>query len=54
MELFPPKQLCTSSKAWKCSGPSQIFVRADKRGEKIANVRVGGHAVEITQGEVTR
>ncbi len=33
--------------------PSQIFVRASRDGERITNVRVGGHAVEIMQGEVS-
>jgi trans-2,3-dihydro-3-hydroxyanthranilate isomerase len=33
--------------------PSQIFVRAGRAGEKIVNVRVGGHAVEIMQCEVS-
>ncbi len=32
--------------------PSHIFVRADRAGDKIVNVRVGGHAVEIIKGEV--
>jgi trans-2,3-dihydro-3-hydroxyanthranilate isomerase len=31
--------------------PSQIFVSADKQGEKIVQVRVGGHAVEVMEGE---
>jgi len=31
--------------------PSQIFARAEKQGDKILNVRVGGHAVEIMEGE---
>ena len=31
--------------------PSQIFVRASKQGDKVVEVRVGGHAVEIMQGE---
>ncbi len=30
--------------------PSQIFVRAEKQGEKIVNVRVGGNAVEVMEG----
>jgi len=30
--------------------PSQIFVRAEKQGDKVLNVRVGGHAVEVMQG----
>lgn len=32
--------------------PSEIYVRATKRGNKIDNVRVGGCAVEIARGEV--
>jgi trans-2,3-dihydro-3-hydroxyanthranilate isomerase len=31
--------------------PSQIFVRASRRDDRIAEVRVGGHAVEIMEGE---
>lgn len=31
--------------------PSHIYVRAEKYGDKITNVRVGGHAVEVAQGE---
>lgn len=31
--------------------PSQIFVRAEKQGEKILNVRVGGYATKIGSGE---
>jgi trans-2,3-dihydro-3-hydroxyanthranilate isomerase len=31
--------------------PSQIFARADKQDDKILNVRVGGHAVEVMEGE---
>ena len=30
--------------------PSQIFVRAEKQGDKVLNVRVGGHAVEVMEG----
>ena len=30
--------------------PSQIFVRAEKQGDRIDNVRVGGHAVEVMEG----
>jgi trans-2,3-dihydro-3-hydroxyanthranilate isomerase len=33
--------------------PSQIFVRAGKLGDKIVEVRVGGHAVEIMEGELS-
>jgi trans-2,3-dihydro-3-hydroxyanthranilate isomerase len=31
--------------------PSHIYARAEKHGDKITNVRVGGHAVEVAQGE---
>ena len=32
--------------------PSRIFVRAGRRDNRVVNVRVGGHAVEIMRGEV--
>ena len=31
--------------------PSHMYARAEKHGDKITNVRVGGHAVEVAQGE---
>lgn len=31
--------------------PSQIFARAEKQGDKVSEVRVGGHAVEAMEGE---
>ena len=33
--------------------PSRIFVRSSKSGDRISNVRVGGHAVQIMEGEVS-
>jgi trans-2,3-dihydro-3-hydroxyanthranilate isomerase len=33
--------------------PSDLFVRADKTSDKIVNVRVGGNAIEIAEGQVT-
>jgi len=32
--------------------PSRIFVRAGRRDDRVVNVRVGGNAVEILQGEI--
>ena len=32
--------------------PSHIYVRASRNGDRVVNVRVGGHAVEIMRGEV--
>jgi trans-2,3-dihydro-3-hydroxyanthranilate isomerase len=31
---------------------SKIFVRAAREGDRIVNVRVGGHAIEVMRGEV--
>jgi trans-2,3-dihydro-3-hydroxyanthranilate isomerase len=31
--------------------PSELYVSAEKNGENVTNVRVGGHAVEIARGE---
>jgi trans-2,3-dihydro-3-hydroxyanthranilate isomerase len=33
--------------------PSSIYIRAEKRGDSITNVRVGGHVVQIINGTVT-
>jgi trans-2,3-dihydro-3-hydroxyanthranilate isomerase len=32
--------------------PSRIFVRASRKDNRVVNVRVGGHAVEVLRGEV--
>ncbi|HWR14404.1 MAG TPA: PhzF family phenazine biosynthesis protein [Terriglobales bacterium] len=32
--------------------PSRIFVRAEKKGDSVVNVRVGGQAVEVARGEL--
>src|SRR5262249_19036185 len=32
--------------------PSKIFVRASKSDNRVVNVRVGGHAVEVIRGQV--
>jgi trans-2,3-dihydro-3-hydroxyanthranilate isomerase len=33
--------------------PSYLYIRADKQGDAISNVRVGGHVVKIIDGKVT-
>lgn len=33
--------------------PSSIYIRADKHGDTITNVRVGGHVVQVIDGKVT-
>ena len=32
--------------------PSRIFVRASRKDDRVVNVRVGGHAVEVVRGEL--
>jgi len=36
----------------ECRRPSEMYVRATREGERVTNVRVGGHAVEILRGTV--
>jgi trans-2,3-dihydro-3-hydroxyanthranilate isomerase len=36
----------------ECCRPSEMHVRATREGERVTNVRVGGHAVEILRGTV--
>jgi predicted PhzF superfamily epimerase YddE/YHI9 len=31
--------------------PSQLFVRAGRAGDRVSNVRVGGFAVKVMEGE---
>jgi trans-2,3-dihydro-3-hydroxyanthranilate isomerase len=33
--------------------PSSIYIRAEKRGDAVTNVRVGGHVVQLINGTVT-
>ncbi len=33
--------------------PSSIYIRADKQGQTVANVRVGGNVVQVIDGKVT-
>ena len=36
----------------ECRRPSEMHVRAARKGERVTNVRVGGYAVEILRGTV--
>jgi trans-2,3-dihydro-3-hydroxyanthranilate isomerase len=36
----------------ECGRPSRIFIRAEKDGDRIVNVRVGGYSVTVVRGEV--
>ncbi len=51
--IAQPEQTIHIQQGVEIKRPSQIFVRASKDGDKIANVRVGGHAVQIMEGTVS-
>jgi trans-2,3-dihydro-3-hydroxyanthranilate isomerase len=51
--IAQPEQTVHIQQGVEIKRPSQIFVRAGKAGDKITNVRVGGHAVQIMEGTVT-
>jgi trans-2,3-dihydro-3-hydroxyanthranilate isomerase len=36
----------------ECGRPSELYVRASRKGERVTNVRAGGYAVEILRGTV--
>jgi trans-2,3-dihydro-3-hydroxyanthranilate isomerase len=36
----------------ECKRPSRIFVSAERSGDRIINVRVGGYSAEVARGEV--
>ena len=48
--VVPPDQVVHNLQGVEMKRPSHIFLRASKQGDKITNVRVGGHAVEIAEG----
>ena len=33
--------------------PSEIYVRANRKGEQVTDIRVGGYAVEVLRGTVS-
>ena len=47
-----PEQRVLIEQGLEMQRPSRIFVRASRRDNRIVNVRVGGHAVEVMRGEV--
>jgi len=49
--LVPPDQSVHNLQGVEMKRPSHIFMRARKEGDKITNVRVGGYAVEIAEGD---
>lgn len=50
--IVKPGQLVRILQGAEIHRPSDLFVRADKAGDKIVNVRVGGNAVELAEGQI--
>lgn len=50
--IAQPEEIVHIEQGVEMKRPSHLFVRAAKAGDRITNVRVGGHAVQIMQGEV--
>jgi trans-2,3-dihydro-3-hydroxyanthranilate isomerase len=50
--LVPPDQQALLEQGVEMKRRSRIFLSAGRAGDKIVNVRVGGHAVEVMRGEI--
>jgi trans-2,3-dihydro-3-hydroxyanthranilate isomerase len=48
-----PEEMVLIRQGVEMNRPSDIFVRASKTCESVTNVRVGGHTVQIMEGEVS-
>jgi trans-2,3-dihydro-3-hydroxyanthranilate isomerase len=49
--IAQPEEIVHIEQGVEIKRPSHLFVRAAKAGDRITNVRVGGYAVQIMQGE---
>ena len=47
-----PDQSALIEQGIECKRPSRIVVRAEWQGDRVVNVRVGGHTVEVARGEL--
>jgi trans-2,3-dihydro-3-hydroxyanthranilate isomerase len=50
--VVPPGESALIDQGTECGRPSRLFVRAERDGNQIVNVRVGGHVVEVARGEL--
>ena len=48
-----PDQIVHNLQGVEMKRPSHIYMRAGKEGDKVTNARVGGHAVEIMEGDLS-
>jgi trans-2,3-dihydro-3-hydroxyanthranilate isomerase len=51
-EVAKPDERVLIEQGIEMQRPSQIFVRASRKDDRVVNVRVGGNAVEILRGEL--
>jgi trans-2,3-dihydro-3-hydroxyanthranilate isomerase len=50
--VVPPDQQTLMEQGVEMKRRSRIFFSASRNGDKIVNVRVGGHAVEVVRAEL--
>ncbi len=50
--VIPPDQQALLEQGVEMKRRSRIFISAGRAGDKIVNVRVGGHTVEVIRGEI--
>jgi trans-2,3-dihydro-3-hydroxyanthranilate isomerase len=50
--VVPPGEQVLLEQGLEMNRRSRIFVSAERQGDKIVNVRVGGHVVEVVRGEL--
>jgi trans-2,3-dihydro-3-hydroxyanthranilate isomerase len=50
--LLAPGESALVEQGLEVSRPSRIFVRATRDGDRVRDVRVGGHVVEVARGEL--
>ena len=52
-EVIPSNQPSIIEQGIECSRPSRIFICAERKGDRIINVRVGGYSTEVAHGELS-
>lgn len=50
--VVPPDEQALMEQGVEMKRRSRIYISAGKEGDKVVNVRVGGHAVEVVRGEM--
>jgi trans-2,3-dihydro-3-hydroxyanthranilate isomerase len=52
-DVAAPNERVLIEQGLEMKRPSEIFVRANREGDAVNNVRVGGNCVEVMRGEIT-